>query len=191
MNRQLEFMFEAPPAIHIMLDLETMGTKAGCPVVEIGAVVFTLEGGITASFFERIDIETCHLVGLKSDPATETWWEGQGRFAGGGDKFREGQTLEDALRLFSTFVTKQADGDIKRLSIWGNGADFDLPILRAAYTAVDSTEPWGHRSGRCYRTIKSLPQYASIQEGAFEGLRHNALNDALHQAVHLIKMLTT
>ena len=68
----------------------------------------------------------------------------------------------------------------------GNGADFDLPILAAAYAAVGLSVPWKPYNGRCYRTLKNL---APVVKLARPGTHHNALDDARTQAVHAIKLM--
>ena len=66
---------------HVMLDLETLGTKPGCVIRSIGAVVFTLDGVLGAQFYANIDKQSCVDAGLTVDPATEAWWAGQSQEA--------------------------------------------------------------------------------------------------------------
>ena len=46
--------------------------------------------------------------------------------------------------------------------------------------------PWKPYNGRCFRTIKNI--HAEIIPNAFRGMKHNALEDAKNQAVHLVKI---
>jgi hypothetical protein len=65
---------------------------------------------------------------------------------------------------------------------WGNGADFDLVILRSAFEAVDLDPPYAFHRVRCFRTVKSL---FKVKKPERIGVHHNALDDALHQIRHL------
>ena len=66
------------------------------------------------------------------------------------------------------------------------GAGFDNVIIENAYKAVGMKRPWTPWDDRCYRTIKDM---VHITEDEREGSHHNALDDAIHQANHLIKIL--
>jgi hypothetical protein len=89
-----------------------------------------------------------------------------------------GEPLLPVLTDFHTWV-----GDPSAVEIYGNGANFDLPILTAAYRACGLPIPWKYYNERCYRTIKSL--YPSV-EAPKNG--HNALEDARNQAMHLMRL---
>ncbi len=72
--------------------------------------------------------------------------------------------------------------------IWGNGADFDLPLLWSAFRAVGIMKPWAPYSGRCYRTMKNLVPTVMMMR---EGMHHRALDDAISQANHLARIVKT
>jgi exodeoxyribonuclease VIII len=88
--------------------------------------------------------------------------------------------LEACLIAFSDWYGK------KSLPTWGNGASFDNVIMDNAYRAVNMTRPWLPWEDRCYRTMKNL---VNIPIDKREGVYHNALDDALTQAKHLMKIL--
>ncbi len=157
----------------IMCDLETTGIRAGCGILSIGACTFDL----TSTFYERIDIQSCHHYGLRDDPETIMWWSKQDPIAKA-EAFSGTKDLLMVLGKFSDWFRRH-DGQI---FIWGNGADFDLPILTAAFEAVCIKQPWKPYNGRCYRTLKNL--YKDVKMREFEGLKHSALADAKNQAVH-------
>ncbi|MDV7397059.1 3'-5' exoribonuclease, partial [Arthrospira platensis SPKY1] len=71
-------------------------------------------------------------------------------------------------------------------TLWGNGADFDNPILKSCYAAIDADVPFKPWAGRCYRTVKNIPGMPKINRN--HGTHHNALDDARNQALHLIEM---
>lgn len=173
----------------VMIDLETMGNKAGAPVLSIGAVAFNLTDGIFREHAARVTLESCMSAGLKPDASTILWWMKQGeeaRAAIAADK--GGLPLPDALKNLADWY-RGINGPTSPAepSVWGNGAGFDQPILGAAYDACGMDRPWPYHAERCYRTMKAL--FPEVVAGPFEGARHVALNDARHQAKHLLRIL--
>ena len=166
---------------NIMIDLETMGTGSNAAILALGVVKFNTKG-LGDEFYAIIDLNTSVKAGLSIDPSTIYWWlkqSDEARAALG----RENESLFSALKAFSAFV-----GDKDKAKIWGNGASFDNPILADAYRAVNLEQPWKFWNDMCYRTVKNL--LGNNIEYVFEGDKHNALDDAKSQALHLIKILT-
>ena len=62
---------------HVMLDLETMGTGPTAAITAIGAVAFSVEAGITDTFYKKVDLESSVRNGGTMDPGTVIWWLGQ------------------------------------------------------------------------------------------------------------------
>ena len=61
--------------MHVMLDLETWGTRPGSALRSIGAVTFGLNAtSVGARFYRNIDKESCLLAGLTVDTETVSWW---------------------------------------------------------------------------------------------------------------------
>lgn len=166
----------------VMLDLETLGKKAGCPVLSIGAVSFGRDG-LGKEFYIPIVTET--QTWLHPDPDTVAWWSRQSPEARKVFTDRRRIELADALEGFTAYCESIAS--IKYLRVWGNGADFDQPILRAAYDhpGVTAKVPWQWGS-RCYRTLKN--QYKGVPMER-KGTYHNALDDAKSQAEHAVAIL--
>jgi len=88
--------------------------------------------------------------------------------------------LKDALINFSKWY-----GSVS-LPTWGNSVAFDNVILQSAYEAVGINRPWKHWEDRCYRTMKNI---IVIEPDVREGTHHNALDDAIYQTKHLLKIL--
>lgn len=168
-------------SIDIMVDLETTGVSAGCGILAIGACSFL--GKYT--FYDRIHPHSCLTAGLKEDPETLKWWNKQDR-AARDEAFSGTKDLVMVLGQFADFL-RCLPAPSKVVYLWGNGADFDLPILSAAYSAVGMKTPWEPFNGRCYRTLKNL--YKPIAMREFEGLKHTALADAKNQAAHAREIL--
>lgn len=170
-------------SIDIMIDLETMGVSAGCAILSIGAVTLDEKH----KFYAKICLDSCSPAGLKIDLDTIAWWQKQSKEARG-EAFSGTKDLVLVLGEFADWfrMVEKLEGTA---FLWGNGADFDLPILGAAYEAVGMKKPWKPFNGRCYRTIKNWARFKDITPDPFEGVKHNALADAIFQARHLIKIL--
>ena len=66
-----------------------------------------------------------------------------------------------------------------RYGPWCNGASFDFPILATAYRLVKKPLPWEFWKERDLRTLKGLNPDLRVER---DGVHHNALDDARHQA---------
>lgn len=170
----------------VMIDLETLGTRAGCVILSIGAVAFDANSGeLGEEFYCVVNTESCKQAGLFVDQGTVDWWAKQSEQA------REvlmqaeeaGFPLVEAMAELTEYLTQFKLGAVR---IWGNGADFDNPILIACYAAVEQKVPWSPWNGRCYRTLKNLVKGPKLVR---QGTYHNALDDAKTQAVHAIQLL--
>jgi hypothetical protein len=173
--------------INIMLDLETWGVKAGCPIVSIGAVAFS-ETRLIDGFYQAVQPSSNFNVGLNLVcPLTLMWWMKQ----------EEKVRLESVsgthhiyavLRDFSNYVTQTKNRfDGANLLMWGNCVDFDNAILAKAYDICGVDLPWDHFNNRSFRTVRNeWPEVGYIRPP--EGEAHNALKDAEYQAVHLQKI---
>jgi exodeoxyribonuclease VIII len=177
----------------VMLDLETLGVSPGCAVVSIGAVAFDEFGVDATGFYAAIDVPEWNVegltpYGLRKEIGTIDWWRKQSEearsvFCGGGDMML-------ALGLFATYLRDIESDTGQAPRVWGNGADFDLPILLAAAKAAGMNEKslWGGFNGRCYRTVKN--GFKSVKM-VRSGTHHNALDDARSQAEHLVAICQT
>ena len=163
-------------SLDVMIDLETTGIAAGCGILSIGACTFDLK----EKFYESVSLQSCLDAGLINHASTMQWWSKQSPQAQK-DAFAGNTSITEACGMFSDWFRK-LDGVQKSKFVWGNGADFDLPILGAAFKAVGIEIPWAAYNGRCYRTLKNL--YKDIAMDKFVGTKHNALQDAVNQALH-------
>lgn len=169
---------------HVMKDLETMGTRAGCAVVSIGAVMFNPKTGELGAEFYGVAVADQGVYGLFQEPGTKKWWSEQSEEA------RKVFTDPAAMRLplllasYTAWLGTVTDPDT--VKVWGNGASFDQPILTAAYAAIGAPQPWKFWNDRCYRTVKNLAPHVKLKR---EGTYHNALDDAKSQAQHLMDIV--
>ncbi|OVX66567.1 exonuclease [Klebsiella pneumoniae] len=172
--------------VHVMVDLETMGKKNNAPIVAIGAVVFDPStGSIGESFYKVVCLESSVNWGAVIDPSTVIWWVRQSSEARSAIVNDDAIPLQDALLQFREFVSDNVAGGSKKAQVWGNGASFDNSILRSSYDCIAEDYPWEYWNDRDVRTMVELGQAISFDPKttiSFEGSRHNALADAIHQA---------
>lgn len=169
---------------HIMLDLETLGTTPNAAIISIGACKFNpwADGGIDDRFHAHITFESAMKYG-RADPDTILWWMNTGPHAREAMLAAQDNAVEldEALSVFADWFGSEP------LLVWGNGAAFDNVILRNAFKATGIECPWGYGYDRCFRTLKNL---AMVMKPPFEGVKHDALADAVHQATWLQWIVT-
>lgn len=166
----------------VMIDIETLGTRANSVVLTMGAVVFDLNaapGQFGEEFYAVLTTSEQEVLGRVKDQSTLDWWKKQdatARYAALERKDRElcGQALD---RLFNILAL----GDY---CVWGNGSDFDNAIVSDLFRTFEFETPWAFWNNRCFRTYKAMFKHLTgpVQ---FNGMKHHALDDAKHQAYHL------
>lgn len=164
----------------IMLDLETLGTQAGCIVATLGAVRFT-GTEITDEIYLRLDIRAQQKAGLHLDADTVLWWLKREDAARAELTATPRMAPREALSRLYEWMHREGKVD----ELWGNGADFDCGILAALYKHLGEDVPWRYHRHRCYRTMTSLRPEIQIER---TGQHHNALDDARDQARHLMRI---
>ena len=167
--------------LNVMLDLETCGTKPGCVVLSIGACTFDLQ----YKFYQTISHQDSLKAGFLEEIDTMRWWANQDP-AARQEAFSGILPPQSALLNFFNWMD-QLPVPRKDIAIWGNGADFDIPILAAQYDKLGLGKPWSPFSGRCYRTLKTLLPHVSAPVKNKQ--KHNALEDAIFQAQHATTLL--
>lgn len=178
---------EPPPETRdIMVDLETMSTRADAAIVAIGACWFNpVTGHVGKPLHMVVHLESSRQAGGHIDGDTVMWWLRQSEAARSVLTGRCRVDLEDALQRLRLYMHRVATPE--HLRVWGNGADFDLPILATAYRNTHLDLPWRYFNGRCFRTLRNL--FPDVAAPAFQGTEHNAADDAVHQARHAIAIL--
>lgn len=166
------------PLTDVMIDLETLATSSDAAILTIGAVKFDPFGkDITdpemESFYVKVDLDSCHDIGLVTNDDTIAWW---------GQQSKEAQ--EEAFGTEGRIHIKEALDQLYKFCrgcqrVWSNGAAFDVPILETAFKRVQKAIPWEYWKVRDCRTAFDLginPQRPPV-------LAHHALQDAWNQAV--------
>jgi hypothetical protein len=168
---------------HAMLDIETLGSTPGAPILSIGIVDFhPANFAQGAEFFGRslhslkvhVSLESCLAAGLEISAATLKWWMFQPEQARR-DAFDRADLevpLAEACLKVNEFISGMGD-DIR---IWSHGAPFDPPILDAAMRAVGVKPKWNFRRLRDTRTIFDL---VGID---YAGVHHEPILDCTAQA---------
>lgn len=158
---------------HLMLDLETLGTKPGVVVMSAALVRFNDEAHTTLNF----SIEEQQAAGLEVDSNTLTWWNQQDRAAWAAATGNP-VSLRDGLRHIVDWIAWAA-GNTSDALIWCHGASFDAPILGAVFERFGCAVPWAFWNIRDTRTLYDLacinPKDYAVPPP------HIALNDAIGQ----------
>lgn len=166
---------------HVMLDLETFGTKHGCVVRSVGAVVFELDRPwLGEEFYMNIDHQSCLDVGLHVDPNTEKWWSEREQAAQDAIMV-DPKPLLHAVEEFQRFWHRNG-----LECVWAQGANFDPGIWEAASQAIGKSAPWKFYNVRDTRTVYDIAGF-NVYRIKRDGTYHNALDDAKHQ-VKLVQM---
>ncbi|WP_185977168.1 3'-5' exonuclease [Haloglomus irregulare] len=153
----------------VMVDIETLGLERGAAILSIGAVRFG--PGLLGDQYEgHISLSSCQEAGLEIDAGTLEWWLDQDEAAQA--QLTKGIDIRQVLRSFSEWY---GDAD----EVWANSPSFDCELLEAAFNAVDMEAPWDFHEERDFRTVKSLPVAPEVEQ---DGVEHDALDDAMHQA---------
>ncbi|MGT4890923.1 3'-5' exoribonuclease domain-containing protein [Escherichia coli] len=164
---------------HLMIDLETMGKNPDAPIISLGAIFFDPQTGeMGPEFSKTIDLDT---AGGVIDRDVIKWWLKQSREAQSAILTDE-IPLDDALLQLREFIDENSCGFYVR--VWGNGANFDNVILRRSYERQGIPCPWRYCNDRDVRTIVELGNSIGFDVRMtipFEGVPHNALDDARHQ----------
>jgi len=138
--------------VGVMLDIETLGTRPGAVVFDIGAVAFdlaTLER-VAVPFEVAISPASCYAAGLFHDIDTVDWHVKRGVVVAELD----GVDLDVGLIRFRSWLDDLARfSGVGEFEFWCRGASFDFPMLEAAFFAADVQVPWMYYHQRCLRTL--------------------------------------
>lgn len=166
-----------------MIDLETLGTKPGCVILEIGIVCNfpSPDSSIDSDWGLDIPVRITGQKVMIIDPDTIAWWM----------KHPDAWARICANQIDTDHPDVASDVIFHVLSmcdeIWANSPSFDCAILShfiSHYTPGVGI-PWKHSQERDFRTARALHPEAPYTppENA-----HGALADAIAQAAHLDKL---
>ncbi len=173
---------------HIMLDLETMDKTPTAAIVAIGAVAFDFDTGtLGRRFYQRVDIESSQQCGGTIGADTVKWWLRQSAEARSEIATDDAVHIRQALGGLGCFILRNSPHP--DAFIWAKGTDFDIPIITSAMDRIGLVPTWKFWNVRDVRTLEHAARDAGMDLRAavpFEGERHNALHDAIHQAKTII-----
>lgn len=166
---------------HIMIDLETEGTRAGCVIRQIGAASFNpFTGEVDRTFEMNLDVEEQRSrFGLVSDPKTLVWLQALPaniQEAMTRDPKPVGEVIMALIRAF--------DWSHPEMRLWCHGATFDEPILRelivrfGTEVGLKDLVPWGYLKARCTRDRLEI---AGVKVERDAAKSHTGLEDCIKQ----------
>lgn len=160
------------------IDLETLGTRFDSYILSIGVAAFNIETGEILNTFHK---NTVCDNNFNIDINTVMWWLNQSDAARIAitDNNKKAIPIETALNELSSFIL-----DHKKSVVWGNGSSFGITLLDHAYHQCKLKQPWQFWNVRDMRTIVDLASVKGFDKTLleFEGIAHDALSDAKHQA---------
>jgi hypothetical protein len=163
---------------NVMIDLETLDDRPEAVVLSIGAVFFDDEQ-LGDTFYRVLSFDDQLALGRKVSASTIRWWMGQSEQAR--QVFHAPETYQTHTALVD-FRYRLLHHDSGSPYVWGNGAGFDLAILKSLYLQFNMLPPWDFRRERCFRTAAAMSDLRRTAPA------HNALDDAAKQALHLIEL---
>jgi hypothetical protein len=145
---------------HVVVDLETLGRRAGCPVLELGACAEVFQDEVL-SFRSHPDLQSQLGAGLVPDASTVLWWMSpelaearHHQLEGHGKEGEAGEPVCAALLRFNAYLEEARRG--RELRLWGNSARFDLGILEELYRRFHIEPGWKFWEERDLRTAFDL-----------------------------------
>ena len=164
---------------NISIDLETLGTRYDAPIISIGAVYFDPETeDIGTTFYAEVDLADALRHGT-ADASSIAWWMQQSESARA--VFSGSQKKEPLACVLCNLYSFAKNHDVE-VRVWGNGATFDITILEHAFARCGLEIPWEFWNIRDMRTAVELANLSHAERPVREGVHHNALDDATHQA---------
>lgn len=160
---------------NVMVDIETLGSRTGSEILSIGAVYFDHKG-VGDRFYTTVD---CTGLGLTQDEDTLKWWSEQSP---------EARTILTEVRAPAEFAFPAFNAFAEGKRVWGYGSTFDNVQLRAAFQAAGIKPLWTFRDDCCFRTLRLLGAKFNLPYVRI-GTHHNAVDDALTQAVAAVQIL--
>lgn len=164
---------------NVMIDFETLATVPHAVVLQLGWAFFQADPAPERHRMEtgQVLFSVPHQVKQRRELNIDTWnwWLRQEPTLF--RKLLEGTfSIPEALAKFDEAWKMFADFDCK---IWGNGANFDEPIMSNLYRTNGMKMPGHFSASRCVRTIKAIcPLVPYVKSTTL----HDGESDAIAQA---------
>lgn len=176
--------------LHLMIDLETLGTKSDAAIIQIGAVAFQAQSG-GKLYSHKGFRQTVAADGGSVDVPTIAWWMGQGKAGAAMKQQLTTNSVPEAVAIhhLQLWLDQEHQTPWGNLAgVWAMPANFDIPILESAFHRNRVPVPWSHRATRCAKTLFELVGGWPKLETQV-GIPHDALDDATNQAMAVQKAL--
>lgn len=167
----------------LMIDIETLGTGGNSHVLSIGLVWFDINHPDESLIELPIIYPVMDQPRSQIDGETVQWWMKQGVEAKEVFAYAlERDSLSDAAAEVANAVDKAS-------RVWAKDPDFDCVILdNFVRNYLNKGIKWPFWKNRSVRTM--LDVYPQAKQLPFEGVEHNALADAVHQAKQMQSVFT-
>lgn len=171
-----------PETRHLMVDIETLGSRPGSAIASIGAVAFT-PSGVIAEWECVVDPQSCVKHGMTLDVDTIKWWMRQSEAARASTFSGPSADIVLALHQLAHF----ANVEHRVVDYWSHGATFDLVLLNCAADAIGGNHLV--KDFRRARDTRTLYEITGVNPKTFmgTGTAHNAVDDARAQALAVIE----
>lgn len=169
--------------LHIMIDLETLSTRANAAILEVGYAVFETQGnGINESGVWKLSLQDQLHMGSSDQRAVDgdtlAWWVMQEE-AARMNAFRSLPRIPP-LSFLHEFQERIQWHNIQ--GVWSHGLGFDVPIVEDLHRQYQKLVPWHYKTPRDTRTLFWLAGMTSADmQPAL--LKHSAEHDAIAQAL--------
>lgn len=189
--------------MHVMVDLETLGTHPEAPILTIGAVLFdpwqldTADGLYERAFIRKVAVQSSLAACPRVDGDTLAWWLSQEDAALKALVGEDVVSLKEALVAYRQYCVDRhpktndwffpGHSSFPQASmVWAKSPDFDCVILANAFRTVNEINPWAFYQYRCVRTVQDLgwPEGPDSRPDFHAGtVKHDARADAVAQAM--------
>ena len=159
---------------HVMIDLETLGTKPDSVILSLAALKFDPYSNKepTDGIYIKLDVDQQVALPRTIDEDTLNWWAKQS------DEIRE-EAMGEQDRVSLKTATKELNKFLVGVDkIWAQGPVFDIVILENLYRQLNIPAPWNYWQIADCRTLFSLEEDPRKKGD----LLHNPLYDCVIQA---------
>jgi len=180
--------------VHVMVDIETLGTDSDAFIFQIAAAKFDIKTGEVRDVFNMTQ-DISHVQSAKINPRTLLWWLEtdslllKSLLAG---DYKE-MSL-DLLKDFKDWIDYIQDTLMDDVLLWGNGVIFDNRIIREQMNQRELGYPIAYNNDRDVRTILSLAaEKLNVSEREIKDrVKDDKLvkHDAIHDVAAQIKLVS-
>jgi 3' exoribonuclease, RNase T-like len=167
-----------------MVDLETLAKAPHSVILSLGACVFD-NASVKDNIYFEASMESQmndHVIDIE----TLKWWDKQETPT----PMHGTIPLQNVVGSFNEWLVKVTNGNVEDLIIWCKGTDFDLPMLEFNLQKYGYNVLWKYNHKRDFRTVLKTFGRDTVYP-SYKGHSHNALDDAINQAHHLVAILQT